>query len=302
MGNIALHNQKVLVTGGNGYLGKFLVKSLEEKGANVFIIDKNTSKHPQSFSVDITNAKQTKQIVQQIQPDIIFHLAALLHRERNFDKYALIDSVNHLGTFNLLHALKDTDYKNFIFTSTSEIYGENKPPFTEKQLPDPVSPYSLSKVNSENLIRTFSRLYQKNYTIVRLFNFFGEKMPKQFFIPQLIHALQNQASFDMTLGEQNRDFLYINDVVSGLILCAEAQKYQRETYNLCSGKAVSLKTLVQTIKNQLDSKCNINFGALPYRDNEVWNMVGDNQKIKKQLNFTVQNSLEEGIKQTIINQ
>jgi UDP-glucose 4-epimerase len=297
MGKIDLHNQKILVTGGNGYLGKFLVKALQNEGAEVFVVDKNIEASEHHFALDITDRNRVNTVVQQIQPDIVFHLAALLHRERNFDHFDLLDQVNHQGTFNLLMALKDLPYKNFIFTGTSEIYGDNKAPFTETQLPDPVSPYSLTKVYSENLIRTFSKLYQKNYTIVRLFNFYGENMPKQFFIPQLIHALQNQDHFDMTLGEQNRDFLYVKDVVNGLILAAKNTEYKQQTYNLCSGKAVSLRQLVETIKTQLDSHCVINFGALPYRKNEVWNMLGDNTKIKKQLGFAVKYSLEEGIKE-----
>ncbi len=299
MGKIDLHNQKVLVTGGNGYLGKFLVKALQNKGAEVFVIDKNIEAGKYAFAVDITDENQVKSVVNKVQPDYIFHLAALLHRERNFDNFALVDKVNHQGTFNLLMALKDIPYKNFIFTSTSEIYGDNQAPFVETQLPDPVSPYSLTKVYSENLIRTFSKLNQKNYTILRLFNFFGENMPQQFFIPQLIHALQNQDSFDMTEGEQTRDFLYVDDVVSGIILASKNDKSKQQTYNLCSGEAVSLKTLVQTIKKQLNSQCQINFGALPYRDNEVWNMLGDNSKIKKQLGFEMKYNLSEGINKTI---
>jgi len=296
-----LQNQKILVTGGNGYLGKFLVKKLQQEGGKVYIIDKNITENEQSFKVDITHKDQVKTIVQQIRPDIVFHLAALLNRERNFDNFERIDNVNYKGTFNLLMALKDLPYKNFIFTSTSEIYGSNQAPFDETQLPDPMSPYSLSKTNSENLIRTFSKTYQKNYNILRLFNFYGENMPKQFFIPQLIDALQNQKSFDMTLGEQTRDFLYINDVVNALVLLAQNDKFTQETYNLCSNDAVSLKKLVQNIKKQLQSECVINFGALPYRKNEVWNMLGNNTKIKKHLGFKVQYSLEEGLKKTIEN-
>ena len=299
MGKIDLHNQKVLVTGGNGYLGKFLVKALQNEGAEVFVLDMNVEENSHRFKTDITDKNQVKSVVNKIQPDIVFHLAALLHRERNFDNFALVDKVNHQGTFNLLKALKDIPYKNFIFTSTSEIYGDNQPPFNEAQLPDPVSPYSLTKVYSENLIRTFSKLYQKNYTILRLFNFYGEKMPQQFFIPQLIQALQNQDHFDMTEGEQTRDFLYVEDVVNGLILSAKNDKSKQQTFNLCSGEAVSLKTLVQTIKQQLNSNCKINFGALPYRDNEVWNMLGDNSKIKEQLSFKIKYSLSEGIKRMI---
>ena len=294
-----LENKKILVTGGNGYLGSFLVKALKKENAEVFIIDRNTNFLGEGILVDITNEEDVNNAVQKIQPDIIFHLAATLNRERNFNNFETIDKINHLGTFYLLNALKNVDYENFIFISSSEIYGDNKAPFHENQIPDPASPYSLTKVYSENLINTFSKIYNKKFTILRLFNFFGKDMPKQFFIPQMIDALKTKESFEMTEGEQNRDFLYIDDVVNGMILSAKNKEYKNEIYNLCSGKAVSLKELVTTIKEQLKSNCKINFGALPYRENEVWNMLGDNSKIKKQLGFEVKYNLGKAIKEII---
>jgi len=294
-----MKEKKVLVTGGNGYLGKFLVEELKKEGAQVFVIDKSILGKENEFAVDITDANEVEMLIKKIQPEIVFHLAASLNRERNFDNFDLINKINHQGTFNLLNALKDIPYDNFIFTSTSEIYGDNQAPFHEKQIPDPASPYSLTKIYAENLIRTFSKLNNKSYTILRLFNFFGKGMPKQFFIPQMIDALQSKDSFDMTEGKQNRDFLYIEDVITGLLLCAQNKEVKNETYNLCSGKAVSLKELVVTIKEQLKSNCKINFGALPYRENEVWNMLGDNSKIKKNLGFEIKYNLVDAIKKII---
>ncbi len=295
MGKISLDGKRILVTGGSGYLGQFLVEALKKENANVFVLDKNVENTQKTFKVDITKKQEVIDAVSKIQPEIIFHLAAILNRERNFDRFELSNNINHLGTYNLLEALKTISYQNFIFTSTSEIYGENKAPFHEEQLPDAVSPYSLTKVYSENLIRTFSKLNTKNYTILRLFNFFGKNMPEDFFIPQLINSLKTKESFDMTGGKQIRDFLYIEDVVSALVLTAQQANPKNETYNVCSNTGVSLKQLVEIIQKALKSDCKINFGALPYRDNEVWNMVGSNSKIKEDLRFEPKYNIEEAI-------
>ena len=299
MDKINLEGKRILVTGGNGYLGRFLVEALKKQKANVFILDKNVITSENTFQVDITIKEEVKEAINKIQPEIIVHLAAILNRERNFDNFELSNNINHLGTYNLLEALKNIPYQNFIFTSTSEIYGDNKAPFHEQQLPDAASPYSLTKVYSENLINTFSKLYDKKFTILRLFNFFGKNMPAAFFIPQLIESLKTKESFDMTKGEQIRDFLYVDDVVSALILSAKQAEPKNETFNVCSNTGVSLKELVKTIQKVLQSDCKISFGALPYRNNEVWNMVGDNSKIQRALNFTPKYNIEEAIKEVL---
>ncbi len=200
---------------------------------------------------------------------------------------------------NLLYALQNTSYENFIFTSTSEVYGSNKAPFNEKQLPDPASPYSLSKVFAETAIRTFSQLHNKPYTILRLFNFFGKDMPESFFIPQLLNSLKTEPVFKMTKGAQARDFLYVDDIISALLLAATNTKAKGETFNVCSAKSTTLKQLVTEFKNRVKSKCKIEFGALPYRENEVWNMVGNNRKIKTKLGFKVNYNIKQAIDKLI---
>ena len=295
MGKIDLKDKKVLITGGNGYLGRHLATSLRGAGSVVFIIDKNGDETSENtFILDITDRELLTNVIYKIHPEIVFHLAASLNRDRNFDSFDEIQSINFNGTFNLLLALKNIDYENFIFASTSEIYGSNKAPFIESQIPDPASPYSLTKVFSENLIKTFSKTYDKKFTILRIFNFFGKGMSPQFFIPQMITSLRNNAKFEMTEGEQTRDFLYIDDLMEAMLLCASVIP-RNETFNVCSGEAVTLKQLVLEMKLRLNSKSEIMFGALPYRSNEVWNMVGDNTKIRESIGFVPKYNFGNGI-------
>ncbi len=298
MGSIELKNKRILVTGGNGYLGRHLVERLKNEGAQVFIMDKFGEASANTFILDIANLDVVQSAITKIKPEIIFHLAASLNRERSFDRFEATNKVNLIGTQNLLFSLQNTDYQNFIFTSTSEVYGSNIAPFVETQLADAASPYSLTKVFSENFINTFSKTYNKGFTILRLFNFFGKNMSPKFFIPQMINTLRNNEQFEMTKGEQKRDFLYLDDVILAIILAAR-HPATNEIFNVCSGEAVALKDLVLEIKHKLNSQSEIIFGALPYRDNEVWNMVGNNAKITEKLGFKPQYNLASGIEQML---
>ncbi len=296
MDKVNLNDIKVLVTGGNGYLGRNLINRLVLMGAKVFSLDNGDDFNlldVESHCVDIRNYEELSIIVNEIKPYYIYHLAASLDRTRDFTKTNTIFDINLTGTVNLLNALKNIQYQNFIFTSTSDVYGgkETKPPFKEDDSFIPASPYSLSKYCAETAIKTFSELYKKNYTILRLFNFVGKDMPDNFFIPQLIKKIRQNRDFDMTKGEQVRDILYIEDILQALIISLKNSAYNN-VFNVCSGKGHSIKKISLEIKKSLNSKTKLNFGSLPYRDNEIWKMVGDNIKIKDKLNFKVNYKLE----------
>ena len=300
MGAITLKNKRILVTGGNGYLGTFLVKALEKENANVFVASRNAELLYNHFTVDITDFDAIHKVVQEIQPDVVFHLAANISRSRDFAIYNDMAKVNVTGTLNVLQALQNLD-AHFIFTSSSEIYGNNTSPFNENQLPKPVSPYSLSKVNAEMLIQTYCLNHNKKFTNLRIFNFYGEHMPEDFFIPQMINSLKREEDFLMTKGEQTRDFLYVDDVVQALLLTPKNTNSYNETMNVCSGKGTKLNELAAAVNKKMNAKAKIIVGAIPYRDNEVWEMIGDNSKIKQKLGFEPQVNLENGIQRVLHN-
>lgn len=296
-----LENKKILVTGGKGYLGSRLITQLTTEGAKVYSLSLEPSRHEWEYRADICDAEQVADVVNTVRPDFIYHLAASLDRRRTFDHYDEIMEVNVTGTLNLLKALQKIEYKNLIFTSSSEVYGNSKSPFTEDLPLKPASPYSLSKVYGELLISTFSDIYNKNYTILRIFNFYGENMPESFFIPQLISTLSRNENFKMTRGEQKRDFLYVGDVVQALILAAKRSNSYRDTYNVCSGEGTELRQLADEASRNIQGRGRVLYGAIPYRENEIWEMIGDSTKIKKKLKFSAKFSLDQGIKLCIEN-
>jgi UDP-glucose 4-epimerase len=301
MGKISLNNKKVLVTGGNGYLGSFLVDALKKENAKVSILSLNTNPENNEYEADITDFETLNKVIQEIKPEIVFHLAASISRDRDFSIYDKMEKTNVKGTLNLLQSLQDLD-THFIFTSTSEVYGNNSSPFREDQVPMPVSPYSLTKINAENLIKTFCSNHNKNFTNLRLFNFYGKNMSEAFFIPQMINSLKRGEDFLMTKGEQKRDFLYIDDVIEALLLTAKDTESYSETFNVCSGIGTQLSSLSEAINAELNTPdAKVKVGAIPYRDNEVWEMIGDNSKIHQKLGFTPKTNIVEGIKKVIYN-
>jgi nucleoside-diphosphate-sugar epimerase len=300
MDQINLKNKKVLITGGRGFLGTYLVKALLEQQAQVYVIDLAAASNQADVhyhQINLLEYIPLKDCIAKIQPDYVYHLAASLNRTRDFTQTPALMNINLNGTVNLLNALSNVTYQKLIYVSTSEVYGGNNiiAPFKEDASFIPASPYALSKYCAEVAIQTFSEIYAKNYTILRLFNFYGQGLSTDFFIGQLIKKLKINAEFDMTKGEQKRDYLYIKDVIGALFL-AQNSKANQCVFNVCSGQAISIKDIALEIKNLLNSESHINFGTLNYRNNEVWNMVGDNNKMKEVLGWQPEYTFIQGLK------
>ena len=285
-------DKKILITGGGGYLGSKIAEYLVNCGAKIILADIafNTvstnlivTKHNiKKISVDITKKKEIAMVCSEVYPDYIYHFAALLNRERDFSHYDKLYEVNVKGTINLLEGLQNTNYKGFFFSSTSEVYGNHNPaPFHENQIPLPASPYSLTKLMAEKLIATFSENYHKPYTILRIFNFFGPDMSEKFFLNQLIATLNRGEYFEMTQGDQIRDFLPIEQLITYILAISKSDKSNGETINICSGKATILKEIALELAGKLNKTHLLKLGAISYRENEIWKMIGMNKKLQE---------------------
>lgn len=291
-----LLNKKILITGGCGYLGKALVDALFSLGANISIIDKNCTYNKPDvnlLNIDLKDLQILKENVKIINPDIIFHLAAINDRSRSISIANTLIENNLTATINLLESLENISYEQLIYTNTSEIYGDvnTNIPIKETDSFLPASPYSLTKYFAEQSIRTLSKINNKPYLIFRFFNLHGSGMSQDFFIPQLIKSLKSNSSFHMTSGEQVRDFLYIDDAIKALVACC-FYKGESDVFNVSSGTGIKIKDLAIHLKKIYNSRSLLNFGTVPYRENEVWNMIGDNNKFVKTFNFKPKSIIE----------
>ena len=212
---------KILVTGGSGFIGQFLINKLLSKGYKVNCLDQNTNsitnKKLKFFKSSILNSRKLNFASRGV--DTIIHLAALMGVQ-NTDKNSVdcLD-INILGTKKILEAAKKNKIKNIIFTSSSEIYGDQSQfPIYEDFETRNKSVYAISKNAGEAYIKGYAKKYKINYNIIRFFNVYGPGQKNNFVISKFI----NKASTNQTLkiygnGNQIRSFCHVSDATDGLI-------------------------------------------------------------------------------------
>ncbi len=269
---------KVLITGINGFIGKHLAKSLNEH--EVYGIDLEGD-NKTIFACDITDENVVKKIVNKINPDIIFHLAAYLGR----DDLELAMKINVQCTENLLIASND----QFIALDTSEGYTGDVP-YTEDSEIITRSAYSKSKKAMYDLLMKSD----KSVTVIRPSIVYGPGQIGSMFIPSMIKQLVDTGEFHMTKGEQTRDFIYVKDLCEALVACIG--NAIGKTINIGSGKEIKLLEVAEIINSYLPG-CVMK--DLPYRENEQMRYCLDITKAKHILNWTPKTSLEEGLRKTI---
>lgn len=131
---------------------------------------------------------------------------------------------------------------------------------------------------AEELIRTYSAVNDKPYVILRLFNFYGPGMPESTFLPQLMGALKRKEVFRMSKGEQRRDYLTTDDLVSCIAMLAENTGLRQEIVNVCSGVSYSMKQIAEFVNARAGGQPVLS-PELPYRGNELWDNRGNNEKL-----------------------
>ncbi|UGU14380.1 NAD(P)-dependent oxidoreductase [Sinomicrobium kalidii] len=308
MGNTITSGDIIVITGGGGYLGSKLAEFYLHKNCQLFLIDINFNNLAKKLNenydtvhlehLDLTSENLVREVLNRISPDYIFHFASIIDRSRDFDIYDRLYEINVKGTINLLKALQKISYRGFYFASTSEVYGSWKGvPFSEDSSLTSASPYSLTKIYCEKAIQLFSDLYNKPYKIFRIFNFFGPNMPGSTFIGQMIEAFKAGKVFEMTQGDQARDILFIDDLLTQMNVVV-TKKSDFSVFNICSGKAIKMIEIVEEFEKITGEEFQYTT-LLPYRKNEVWETRGDNSRLKS-LNYIFPSfSLKEALKKCI---
>jgi len=304
-----LKNVRVLVTGGSGFIGLHLVERLIKEDADIYVIKRPNSiltpwtkdilKKVKVYNVDISDFEKLKHIMKKIEPKKIFHLAAFTNVNRSFTVTNEAIKNNVQGTLNLLHSLENVDFDCFINTSTCEVYGNNPVPFTENQLPNPVSPYGASKYSAEVFCQFFYNTYNFPITILRPFTSYGEYQLCKMFIPQIIVSCLLKEDLKLTEGTQTREFNYVEDIVDGYIKTSITKRAIGEIINIGCGEEHSIKETVFKIIKLVGNDTKPLFGSIDYRENEIWRLFCDNTKAKKILKWEPKYSIERGLEKTI---
>lgn len=257
---------KFLVTGGAGFIGSNIVEGLLNAGYSVRVIDNfSTGKrenlegflnHIELIEGDIRSYHIVQEAVKGT--DIILHQAALPSVPRSIKDPITTNEVNISGTLNLLEAAIKSGVKRFVYASSSSIYGDNPElPKHEEMIPNPLSPYAVSKLAAEKYCQVFSRIYGLQTVGLRYFNVFGMRQdPNSQYsavIPKFIKSiLHDKAPVIYGDGEQSRDFTYVQNVVEANILAATKEIKESFIVNCACHERTTLNELVKKINEILN--------------------------------------------------
>jgi len=302
---------KYLVTGGAGFIGSHIVKALVKRGCFVRVMDDFSSGK-------MDNLQEVKKDIDLVRGDIrrqdlclkaskgidcILHQAALRSVPKSFSNPQEYNEVNIGGTFNLLNAALKYRIKSFVFASSSSVYGDAKCfPEREDFLPNPISPYALSKIAGEYYCRVFSLAYGLPTVCLRYFNVFGPRQALDdeyaVVIPKFISCLlKNQRPPIYGTGRQSRDFTYVDNVVQANILATRLDRPKGEIFNVSSGKDHTILSLVN-ILNEIIHK-NIRPIFLPKRQGDVYRTRASLARSREILNFNPKVNFVDGLKKTV---
>lgn len=303
--------EKILVTGGSGFIGNNLVKELLEKDKEVIVFDngfrqsfenlEGFGKNLQIVKGDITVKEDWKLIPKDI--DFVFHLAAINGTKYFYEIPHQVLKVNVLGIFNLFEWLQNSNANRFFFSSSSEVYGFPKifpTPETESLvIPDPENPrfsYSSSKIIGETISINYAKSFGFEYSIGRFHNVYGPKMGFEHVIPEFIRkCLLNEDFSVQGDGTESRSFCFISDAIDGMMLMSEKDEGKNQIFNIGNSKETTINDLIIHLEKIYGKKINPKFTF--FKNAGTKRRVPDLSKIEK-IGYKPKVSLEKGLEIT----
>jgi len=284
--------ERLFLIGGSGFIGKNLVRCLHEQYAisvyDKFIDRENFSHYPdvKTNLIELDKDEIGKDIEA---PDYIINLASIVTAERDLSLFDSMIASNLKVLLNLYERFKDEKkLKLFIQFGSSEEYGNDGSPFAETMREEPNSPYALVKQLTTNTAMMLYRNYAFPIMVVRPGNLFGPLQGGKKFIPYVIDSLKQNAPLNVTPCEQRRDFIYADDFAWAIgKLLKNNTKAVGQIVNVSSGESLSLKSIIEHCRKVIGSKSEVNYGAIPYRENEMMDLRCSVSKLEAIIGQTV---------------
>jgi len=310
--------EKIIVTGGLGFIGSNLINILQKKyfiinidkvsyASNFNNIDPNI-KNYKFYKQDINNKFFIKNILKKYNPSIIFNLAAETHVDRSIDGPKQFIQSNILGVFNLLESIRCHKKKiKLIHISTDEVYGDLKKIYKSKEEDayNPSSPYSASKASGDLLIKSYIRTYKIPAVITNCCNNFGPNQYPEKLIPTIIYNILNKKSIPIYGNGKNiREWIYVEDHCNALIKVAE-KGVVGENYNIGSGitlNNIQITKKIISIFKKINNDKNIKSKILFVKDRPGHDLryCLNSSKIQNKLKWKCKSNFNQRINETII--
>lgn len=308
----------ILVTGGAGFIGSHLVdRLLGEGGVRITVIDNfndfynpeikraNIADHLQDpdfrlLEADISDSFAMNQLFDRSEFDCVVHLAARAGVRPSLENPVAYEETNVRGTYVLLEAARRTRVPSFIFGSSSSVYGVNsKVPFSEEDaVSTPISPYAATKIAAEAACHVYSNLYGMRAVCLRFFTVYGARQR-----PDLaIHKFARLISLGKPIpvfgdGSTQRDYTYIDDIISGVVAALRYEGSLFEVINLGESQTVSLRRLVELLEQALGKRAIVD--PQPFQPGDVPITYADISKARRLLGYDPQTNIEEGIERFV---
>lgn len=298
-----IENQKVLVTGADGFIGSHLVEALVQRGAKVRAftcynsfnskgwldtLDSEVMKHIDFFAGDIRDPNGVREAIQGV--EIIFHLAALIGIPFSYHSPDSYVDTNIKGTLNILQAARAHGVKRLVHTSTSEVYGTAQvAPITEDHPINPQSPYAATKAAADQLALSFYRSFGTPVVILRPFNAYGPRQSLRAVIPTIITQLhRGVAELKLGITSATRDFTYVTDLVQAFIQAGTVSGIDGSVIHTGAGYEISIGSLANKIADIMSKKVVIIQDEERFRpeNSEVQRLLSDPSKAQELLGWS----------------
>lgn len=299
-------SRRVLIIGGAGFLGQHLTSRLAAQGAAVAVtvfqndapdVVATLPQQAHRCEGDVRDLDRISQIICDIEPETVFHLAAVGVNDPFIAEETALE-VNVRGTLNVLKAVRMAGdatlhrVRRVVVAGTSYEYG------SDGRL-DPGNVYAASKVAAWAFCRMHYRAYGTPVVIARAFNVYGPGQPERALVPSAIRAALRGEDFLATRGEQRRDFVFVDDIMDGLLAVAVAPGIEGESLDLGTGQTTPVRELIERIYELCGGRGKPKLGARPYRPGVVWEMCANAERTYALTGWRAEIGLLEGLKRTI---
>ncbi len=307
---------RILVTGGAGFIGSHLCGRLLDQGRELLVLDnfndfydpavKRRNVEPllakSGFSLvegDIRDPAAVKDVFSSFRPQAVVHLAAMAGVRPSIEKPLLYCDVNIAGTTVLLEAVRKSQVGHFVFGSSSSVYGaSDKLPFSEEDdLSRPVSPYAATKLAGEQLCYTYHHLNGFPVTCLRFFTVYGPRQRPEMAIHMFARRIRDGNPITVFGdGRSRRDYTFVEDIIDGVVRSLDSPMGY-EIFNLGESRTVSLSELITLLEENLGQKALIE--RLPDQPGDVPATYADVTKARRRLGYDPQVPIEEGVRRFI---
>lgn len=299
---------RAMVTGGAGFIGSHIVDRLVRDGADVVVLDDLSAGHVLNladvvrfttfYRADIRDPCAVARAMVGV--DVVFHEAAVASVPQSITDPQGTFDVNVTGTLNVLMAARDEGVRRLVFASSAAVYGDAPiSPKREDLLPDPLSPYAISKLTGEQLCTVFTQLYGLETVSLRYFNVFGPRQdpasPYAAVVPLFLHALETRhRPVIYGDGEQSRGFIYVGDVVEANMLASRSDAAVGQVINLGSPTSITINQVLDVMEEQTGSR--IVPEHRPARTGDVRDSMADMTRARHLLGFAPKTSFADGVR------